>query len=99
MKRIKVILKSSRELCFDVDEGKGAISDSDTVTTDVNGTLYFIPRGAAEAVTATPMIKCPSCGKWTVPIKETLCGDSENPMMQKVEEKKVCEYCRATIDD
>ena len=100
MKRIKVILKSGRELNFDVDE-EGAAPDSDsensTVMMDVNGVRYFIPCGATEAAIATPMVKCPICGKWTVPEKETIY--QESPMIQKIIEKKVCEYCGATIDD
>lgn len=72
MKQVRIILKSGKEVTFKADDRfpiSGCFS-----TTDSDGTEYRIAESEIAAEIITPMVKCPLCGKWTVPEEEIIHG-------------------------
>lgn len=107
MKQIRIILKSGKEVQWETDldpmvDIMCAEKPCGYITV-ADGRTIHITKDEVAAIIITPMVKCPKCGKWTIPNieRKKIYGDSESPMMQwqQVEEKRICGNCGTAIDN
>ena len=91
MKQVRIILKSGKELNFAAEDEE----IHKEVITATDGVQYAIVKDAVEAAIITPMVKCPNCGRWTVPTEKEISNDG---FVHKIV-FNACKYCGYSLSD